>query len=89
MIEPAAPVTLTEGSSVQLTASAQDHEDGELSANITWSSSRDGSLGSGETVSATLSAGTHTITASVTDSTGITPVYEATITVIVTQGGVE
>jgi hypothetical protein len=53
---------------VLLAGSAVDEEDGNLSDTIRWTSSRDGFLGTGASLSvATLSAGTHVITASVTD----------------------
>jgi Leucine-rich repeat (LRR) protein len=56
---------------VNLSARASDLEEGNISGSITWSSSLDGSLGSGGNLSITsLSLGTHTISASVTDSSG-------------------
>jgi hypothetical protein len=55
---------------VTFAGSATDREDGTLSAGISWRSSLDGTLGIGSSVSAALSAGTHTITATVTDSLG-------------------
>jgi len=55
------------GSSLILQATANDVEDGDISSSISWSSSIDGSLGSG-VVSANLSSGMHVISASVTDS---------------------
>ena len=46
-------------------------EDGDLAASLAWSSSLDGAIGSGASFSTTtLSLGSHTITASVTDSGG-------------------
>jgi len=63
--------TVTEGTAINFTGTASDAEDGNLTAAISWSSSIDGSLGTGGSVNATLSAGTHTITASVTDSGGL------------------
>ncbi len=56
------------GTPIQLQANANDTEDGDLSANVSWSSSIDGNLGTGNSISATLSEGQHTITASVSDS---------------------
>lgn len=56
------------GDSVDFTASATDLEDGDLTANIQWSSSIDGNLGSGGSFSSVLSPGSHTITVSITDS---------------------
>src|SRR5262249_52352128 len=55
---------------------------GDLAARIAWTSSRDGALGTGRTITASaLSTGTHTITASVTDSGGKTGSTMITITV--------
>jgi hypothetical protein len=51
---------------------ASDREDGDISWKIVWTSSLDGSLGTGGSVTANLSPGTHTITAAVTDSGGAT-----------------
>ena len=51
---------------------ASDQQDGNLSGVISWSSSIDGPLGAGGTLSVFLSAGTHAITATVTDSAGAT-----------------
>jgi hypothetical protein len=64
---------------VPLLASASDAQDGNLTSSIVWTSSRDGSIGRGGTVSRKLSKGTHVITAAVTDSEGITS--SATVTV--------
>ena len=50
------------------TATSSDLEDGDLSHNIQWTSSIDGSLGVGKTLSAQLSTGDHLITASIVDS---------------------
>lgn len=63
----------TVGDSITFTASASDPEDGSLTESIAWSSSLDGTLGTGGSFSlTTLSAGTHNIVASVTDSGGLT-----------------
>ncbi len=57
------------GQSVAFTGSAIDPEDGNISASLSWSSSIDGSIGSGASFSTTaLSLGSHTVTASATDS---------------------
>jgi alpha-tubulin suppressor-like RCC1 family protein len=76
----AAPsVSITEPSSgleafdhveVTFTASASDPEDGNLTSAIAWSSSLDGSLGTGGSITAYLSPGAHTIAASVRDADG-------------------
>jgi len=85
IISPADGTTITGGASLTFTASATDNEDGNLSANIAWSSSRDGSLGTGASVAPVLSVGTHNMTASITDSAAQT--VTQSITVIVTAGG--
>jgi len=66
---------------VTFTGSAGDDEDGDLTANIVWTSSVDGVIGNGGSFSDTLSEGTHVITASVTDSASQTTVATVTITV--------
>src|SRR5262249_31347897 len=58
------------GTPVTFSGSASDAEDGDLSAALQWSSSRDGSLGTGGSVTRTLSVGSHTLTATVTDRAG-------------------
>ena len=50
--------------------SATDAEDGDLTASLAWSSNRDGAIGTGGAFSATLSVGTHTVTATATDALG-------------------
>jgi VCBS repeat-containing protein len=79
---PANGSSSTAGQSVTFIATATDTEDGSLTGNISWASNRDGSLGSGGTVStSTLSVGTHMITASATDSGGLSGSASITITV--------
>ncbi len=72
--------TFSEADLVTFTGSASDSEDGDLTPSISWSSSLDGALGTGGSVAATLSVGTHTMTASVTDSGGLS----ASASIIVT-----
>jgi hypothetical protein len=61
-----------QGVSVGFTGSASDPEDLDLSASISWSSSIDGSLGSGASLSRSdLSLGTHILSADVMDSGGL------------------
>ena len=75
-----------EGAAVTFSGSASDVQDGNLSAILAWTSSLDGNLGSGPTFSRTLSAGSHVITARVTDSGGLTSSRQANVTV--TSAGV-
>jgi len=69
------------GEAVNFSASATDTEDGDISAAVSWSSNLDGSLGTGAMIFSELSLGLHTITATVTDSSGSRPVMDATIQV--------
>jgi Domain of unknown function (DUF1929) len=82
VIDPPATTTVVSGTPMTFTGEATDATDGDLTDSLVWSSTRDGSLGTGETVTATLSVGTHIIAASVTDSSGLTDAD--TITVHVT-----
>lgn len=71
---------------VTLQGSATDAEDGVLGDSaLAWSSSRDGSLGAGRQRSVTLSAGTHTLTLTATDSLGAAG--SASVLVTVTSPG--
>ncbi|WP_086930688.1 thrombospondin type 3 repeat-containing protein [Agarilytica rhodophyticola] len=64
-----------EGRSTVLSANADDDFEGDLSHAITWSSSIDGSLGTGQTLSvSSLSVGAHEISASAIDTDGATGV---------------
>jgi hypothetical protein len=73
IISSANGTTYGSGDLIAFSATATDEEDGELTSSIAWSSSIDGELGStGQISTSTLSAGTHTITARVTDSLSAT-----------------
>jgi hypothetical protein len=68
---PETDLLVPQGAPVTFMASAWDLEDGDLTDQITWTSDLDGALGaSGAWTTTTLSLGTHTITAIVTDSEG-------------------
>jgi subtilisin family serine protease len=69
------------GESISFAGSASDAEDGDLTASLVWTSDKDGQIGTGGSFSAVPSDGTHTITASVTDSGGSTGDDSITITV--------
>jgi hypothetical protein len=63
--------TSTQGDAVTFTGTASDAQDGNLTAALAWTSSLDGTMGSGGSVTtSSLSLGDHTITASVTDAGG-------------------
>jgi hypothetical protein len=71
-----------QGTSVTFSGTATDPEDGTISGSLTWSSSIDGSIGSGASFStSSLSVGSHTITASVTDSGGASDSDSITYTI--------
>jgi hypothetical protein len=78
------PATYPHGSSHSITATATDDEDGSLTASIVWTSDIQSLVGvtGGTLDTATLDVGTHTITATVTDSGGLssTDTIEITIT---------
>jgi hypothetical protein len=64
-------MTFTEGDNITFTGTANDTEDGTLTNGLQWTSDQDGAIGSGGSFSTnSLTQGTHTITASVTDSGG-------------------
>ena len=63
------------------TASCTDKEDGNISSKVTWRSNRDGDIGTGASATKTLSAGTHTTTATCVDSNNHSVTQQVTITV--------
>jgi len=69
------------GDNIAFAGAASDTEDGNLTANLAWTSSIDGNIGSGGSFFTTLSDGVHTVTASVTDSAGATGSDSISITV--------
>jgi hypothetical protein len=82
ILSPSSSSESTEGDSVTFSGTATDNEDGSLSSSIQWTSSIDGFLATGNFFSlTTLSVGTHTITAKVTDSGGLTASKQVSITV--------
>ncbi|AHG88114.1 peptidase S8 and S53 subtilisin kexin sedolisin [Gemmatirosa kalamazoonensis] len=72
-----------QGASVTFTGTGSDAEDGALSgASLVWTSSLDGQIGTGTSfTTSALSAGTHTITLTATDSKGATGTATRTLTV--------
>jgi hypothetical protein len=78
---PSNGATFTQIDSIPFAGTATDAEDGPLTASLSWSSSIVGVIGSGGSFTTTLPVGTHTVTASVTDSGGLTG--SASITVII------
>ena len=61
--------------------SATDAQDGDIGANLVWTSNVDGQIGTGKSFQRALSAGAHLITASVTDSNGATTQAQRSLSV--------
>ncbi len=79
---PANGATFNTGASITFTGTATDTQDGTITASLSWTSSLQGAIGTGGTFSRSdLVVGTHVITASVTDSGGLTGTATRTITV--------
>jgi hypothetical protein len=79
---PASGATYNQGDAITFTGTATDTEDGSLTSGITWTSSLNGNIGTGGLVTtSSLSVGTHTITARVTDTGGLAGQAQITITV--------
>ena len=79
---PSGGATFIEGEPISFAATATDEPDGDLSAGISWISSRDGPLFTGASSSEdTLSVGTHQITAEVSDGAGLSGSDTITVTV--------
>jgi hypothetical protein len=71
IIEPVDGAVISAHTEIIFTATASDSEEGDLSANLVWISNKDGVLGSGASVTTTLTQGRHKITATVTDLSGL------------------
>jgi hypothetical protein len=78
---PAGGSTFTEGSAISFSGTSSDKEDGTLTNYMAWTSSMNGQIGSGGSFTRSLSAGAHTITASVTDSRGLKSTKQISLTV--------
>ncbi len=70
---------------VTFSATASDAQDGDISGSVQWASNLNGPLGGGANISRQLIPGTHTITATVTDSGQLTDVAQITVTITQTQ----
>jgi len=84
---PANNASFTSGTSISFVGTATDAEDGPMTSNLAWTSNLDGPIGTGGSFNTTvLIDGTHTITASVTDSGGLTGSASVTVTVLPSSG---
>jgi len=85
---PADGSTFDSGATISFSGTASDFEDGDLTANLVWTSSRDGEIGTGGSFSTTLSDDEHTITAEVIDLDEATGSDSISITVGTPSEGV-
>lgn len=74
------------GAVISLAGTATDLEQGDISEQIEWSSNQSGYLGTGASLAVTLSGGTHVLTASAGDETGLTGSAQRTVTVAFPPG---
>ncbi len=80
--------TVDEGTTLTFSAIADDPEQGDVGADLIWSSNLDGVFGTGNTFPYSgLSAGSHTITASVTDDGGLSDSDSVTVNINDIGGG--
>ena len=82
---PATGTSVPDGTSIGFAGSASDSQSGNLTSSLVWRSNIDGQIGTGGTFARTLTPGTHTVTASVTDSGGLTGQRSVTVTVTSTS----
>lgn len=78
---PAAASSFTSDTAITFGGSASDSQDGNITTNLAWTSSIDGSIGYGGSVVKSLTAGSHVITAKATDSGGLVAYKQVAITV--------
>jgi hypothetical protein len=76
---PANGATVTAGASTSFSGSASDSQQGNLTSQLVWRSNLSGQIGTGGSFTRALTAGTHTITATVTDSGGLTTQRSITV----------
>ena len=82
VLSPMNGATFVFGTATSLSGTATDPEDGALTgASLAWTSSRDGALGTGAMVSATLTQGVHVLTLTATDSAAATASASVTVSV--------
>jgi serine protease len=78
---PSSGAAFVDGAPISFSGAASDNEDGDLGTTIVWLSSRDGQIGTGTAFARVLSAGSHTVTARVTDSKGMVTQAERSVVV--------
>jgi subtilisin family serine protease len=89
LTSPVGNITVNAGTPVSYAATANDNEDGNISANIRWTSNLQGQFGTGSSISfSTLMPGVHTVTAAISDSVGSSASATRTVTVNAIAGTV-
>jgi subtilisin len=83
---PADGASFDSEATISFAGTASDAEDGNLTSSLVWTSDLDGQIGTGGSFSEVLSDGTHTVTASVTDSGGLAGSASITVTVEASGG---
>ena len=78
---PSNGASYSSGATITFSGSASDTQDGNLTSSMVWRSSIDGQIGTGGTFTRTLTSGTHTITATVSDSGALTKQTSISVTV--------
>ena len=76
-----------EGANIAFMGNASDAEDGDVTAELEWNSNLEGMIGSGGSFSRVLSVGSHTVTASLTDTGGLSGSDAITVTIALDNGG--
>ncbi|MBI5565569.1 MAG: hypothetical protein HY870_11770, partial [Chloroflexi bacterium] len=82
IITPLEGAAYLEGQAVPLLGRADDPQDGVITSTLTWSSDRDGVLGTGEAQNVLLSAGTHVITLQAVNSDALSAIATVSINVL-------
>ena len=86
IVSPPTGMSFPANTKIRLEATGSDLEDGSLGdAAFSWSSDRDGALGTGQVLETNLSIGTHTITLIARDSSGLTNTAIITCTAVSTS----
>jgi hypothetical protein len=84
---PATGASFVQGTSISFSGTATDAQDGAMSGQLVWTSNLDGQIGTGSSFSnAGLRVGSHTVTATVTDSGGLGGSASVTFTITAPPG---
>jgi len=82
IVTPSNSSTFLQGQPLELSAVANDAEDGDLGGGVLWTSSKDGVIGTGSPlVTSSLHSGVHVITAKITDSVGNSVTRTVSVTI--------